>query len=39
LSPHRVRFVFDHAQPAVTPGQALVLYQGERVLGGGWIVS
>lgn len=37
LSRDRVRFVFDSAQPAVTPGQALVLYQGERVLGGGWI--
>lgn len=39
LSPDRVRFVFDEPQPAVTPGQALVLYQGERVLGGGWIVA
>lgn len=39
LAPDRVRFEFEHAQPAVTPGQALVLYQGQRVLGGGWIVS
>lgn len=39
LSRDRVRFAFDRAQPAVTPGQALVLYQGERVLGGGWIES
>ncbi len=35
----RVRFVFDEAQPAVTPGQALVCYDGDRVMGGGWITS
>jgi tRNA-specific 2-thiouridylase len=28
---------FDEPQKAVTPGQALVCYDGERVLGGGWI--
>jgi len=28
---------FDTPQRAVTPGQALVLYDEERVLGGGWI--
>lgn len=28
---------FDDPQPAVTPGQALALYDGTRVLGGGWI--
>jgi tRNA-specific 2-thiouridylase len=28
---------FDGPQKAVTPGQALVCYDGERVLGGGWI--
>ena len=31
----RVRF--DVPQRAVTPGQAAVFYDGERVLGGGWI--
>ena len=31
------RVVFDTPQPAITPGQAAVFYDGERVLGGGWI--
>ncbi|MEW6299475.1 MAG: tRNA 2-thiouridine(34) synthase MnmA [Thermodesulfobacteriota bacterium] len=33
----RVEVWFQHSSPAVTPGQAAVLYDGERVLGGGWI--
>ena len=37
ISPDEVRFTFDEPQWAVTPGQALVCYEGERVLGGGWI--
>jgi tRNA-uridine 2-sulfurtransferase len=28
---------FDNAQGGVAPGQAAVLYEGERVVGGGWI--
>lgn len=31
--------VFDTPQAAVTPGQAAVFYDGERVLGGGWIAA
>jgi tRNA-specific 2-thiouridylase len=40
-SGRRGRFAvsFDAPQSAVTPGQAVVLYQGEVVLGGGWIES
>jgi len=32
-----VRVDFDTPQTAVTPGQALVLFDGDTVLGGGWI--
>jgi tRNA-specific 2-thiouridylase len=31
------RVDFDEPQSAVTPGQAVVFYDGTRVLGGGWI--
>lgn len=33
----QAQVVFDEAQSAVTPGQAVVFYDGSRVLGGGWI--
>jgi tRNA-specific 2-thiouridylase len=35
--PARVEVRFDEPQRAVTPGQAAVFYDGELVLGGGWI--
>jgi tRNA-specific 2-thiouridylase len=35
----RVRVTFDEAQRAITPGQATVFYDGDEVLGGGWIVK
>jgi tRNA-specific 2-thiouridylase len=39
LSPDGAAVEVAFAAPvfAVTPGQALVLYAGDRVLGGGWI--
>jgi tRNA-specific 2-thiouridylase len=33
----RVAVVFDDPQAAIAPGQALVMYRGAEVLGGGWI--
>ena len=35
--PTRVEVRFDQPQRAVTPGQAAVFYEGDLVLGGGWI--
>ncbi len=35
--PHRCQLRFDQAQFSITPGQAAVFYDGERVLGGGLI--
>ncbi|MDP9051176.1 MAG: tRNA 2-thiouridine(34) synthase MnmA [Acidobacteriota bacterium] len=34
----RVRAEFDEAQRAITPGQSAVFYDGDEVVGGGWIV-
>lgn len=38
LPKSRARIVFDEPQAAITPGQATVFYDGEEVVGGGWIV-
>jgi tRNA-uridine 2-sulfurtransferase len=34
-----LQFQFDAPQYAITPGQCLVLYDGDRLLGGGWILK
>ena len=33
------RVVFDEPQRAISPGQAVVLYRGDTVIGGGTIVK
>ncbi|MCC7174044.1 MAG: tRNA 2-thiouridine(34) synthase MnmA [Bryobacterales bacterium] len=37
LDAERVEVLFDEPQRAVTPGQAAVFYDGDVVVGGGWI--
>jgi tRNA-specific 2-thiouridylase len=37
ITPGEVKFEFGEPQWGITPGQALVCYDGERLLGGGWI--
>ena len=37
LGDGRTEIVFDQPQRAITPGQACVAYDGDLVLGGGWI--
>jgi tRNA-specific 2-thiouridylase len=38
ISETEVEATFDDPQRAVTPGQAAVFYNGDEVVGGGWIV-
>lgn len=38
LTDQGFRVTFDEPQQGVAPGQAVVLYDGERLLGGGWIL-
>ena len=37
LEENRFRIYFEEAQFGIAPGQAVVCYEGNRVLGGGWI--
>jgi tRNA-specific 2-thiouridylase len=37
LAGARARVEFDDPQAAITPGQAVVFFDGDQVLGGGWI--
>ena len=37
ISSDKVKFIFDTSQWAITPGQSLCCYEGDRVLGGGVI--
>ena len=39
LGEGRIRVTFDEPQRALTPGQAVVFYQGEVVVGGGTIAE
>jgi tRNA-specific 2-thiouridylase len=38
MGPDEVLATFDEPQRAVTPGQSAVFYDGDEVVGGGWIV-
>ena len=38
LHDQRARIVFDQPQRAITPGQATIFYDGDEVVGGGWIM-
>ena len=37
LGENRAALEFDAPQIAITPGQAVVFYDGDEVVGGGWI--
>jgi tRNA-specific 2-thiouridylase len=37
LDDERARVIFENPQAAITPGQAVTIYQEDLVLGGGWI--
>jgi tRNA-specific 2-thiouridylase len=37
LAGDRTRIIFDEPQRAITPGQTTIFYNGDEVVGGGWI--
>jgi len=39
IGPDTLRVTFDHPQRAITPGQAVVLYDGDTVVGGATILK
>jgi len=39
LENNRARIIFDEPQRAITTGQATVFYNGDEVVGGGWVVK
>ena len=39
LPDNRARVCFDEPQRAITPGQATIFYNGDEVVGGGWIIK
>ena len=37
LSDSQIQIDFDEPQRAITPGQAAIFFQGDNVVGGGWL--